>query len=170
MLMGEDPIMEPARATLRTMLAKKKKAGTDTRSTATQLMQKESWAEREQKRLEQEQDKLAELHKSIDKRQTQLVLERAEIVKLREALSVEPKGDDEPTMFYSDDEPCAAEIQRMELRELNLWRTAHSKRKPDGATEEEVAKLVADAEEIGRGCDEKRRNIESAQEAHRQCA
>ncbi len=58
----------------------------------------------------------------------------------------------------------------MEMQELNLWRTANSKRKPDGSTAEEVAQLVADAEAIGRGCDEKGRKSERGQEAQHQSA
>ena len=66
------------------------------------------------------------------------------------------------------DTESTADMQIMAMQELNLWRKAHSKRKPDGtgaASPEEVAQIVADAEALGRGCDEKRRRIERALEA-----
>ena len=120
-----------------------------------------------------ERRKVAELFETTDKRQLQLEIDINEVAKLRADLCAEPEEKEETSMDSGEEPEDLADLQKMAMQELNLWRKAHSKRKPDGTSEaspEDIAQLVADAEALGRGCDEKRRRIERALEAQSQRA
>ena len=93
------------------------------------------------------------------------------MTKLKFKLSTEPEAKEDHFMDLDADlEPeAAAELHNMELQELDLWRKAHSMRKPDGTGAKEEARIImADAQALGRARDEKRRKMDRALDARAQ--
>jgi DNA repair exonuclease SbcCD ATPase subunit len=169
-LLGDNPLLEAAKKELEKELQKQTRLARDNRSTAKKIDQKQSWVEREVKRIAEETKRIQEAQQALVCRQEVLKTEMANIEKLREELVTNGGSKDIEEMdVYADLTPeKVAELKHMEDKELNLRRSVARKRAM-GAAENapeagpsEVAEWEAEANTILTEIESAKKRLRSA--------